>query len=83
MVIVLMSSVHETLQMEDWLEEADIRFRSVVKPRSLGTDCGIAIRINISAIPDVITGADKTGSTIHGIFRQQDNRWVPHESSSD
>ena len=74
-IIVLMSSVHETLKMEDALESRSIQFRSVVKPRSLGTDCGIALRIDAGDAGRVRDTAEESGCTIHGFYFEINKVW--------
>lgn len=74
-VIIIMSSVHETLEMEDHLEARGISFRSVVKPRSLGTDCGIALKVARNDVDAVIQIANAAKRTLFGIFVEQDGCW--------
>ncbi len=78
-VIVLMSSVHETLKMEDALESRSIKFRSVVKPRSLGTDCGIALRIDADDTGRVRAIAGELSCTVYGFFYEINKVWRTFE----
>jgi hypothetical protein len=75
-VIVLMQSVHETLKMEVALEKETIEFRTVAKPRSLGSECGVALRISQDDIPRVTSIAGKEKCQVVGIFRKENSHWL-------
>ncbi len=70
-----MQSVHETLKMEDILEKNRIPYRTVAKPRSLGTECGVVLRIDETDIPRIRELAQKHGCGINGIYKKQNNHY--------
>ena len=77
-VLVLMASVHQTMKMEDELEKSKIAFRSVAKPRTLGTDCGIALKVPEHSVPEVKRIASSIDCTIAGIFINREKCWEPY-----
>ncbi|MCD4654564.1 DUF3343 domain-containing protein [bacterium] len=52
-IIVLMSTVHKHMSMEEQLDRKNITYRTIVKPRQISTDCGMALKISISDIQRV------------------------------
>lgn len=74
-VLALFSSIHETLKMEDRLDAAKIPFRSVVKPRKLGTDCGIGISLDESRIPELRTIVQDAKARLIGIYRRNGDEY--------
>jgi len=78
-VIVLMRTVHENLKMEDKLEKSGIPFRTVAKPRQLGTECGVVLRIDRKYVSDVIECARILNCTIEGIYYQEVKTWKVFE----
>ncbi len=81
-VLVLFDSVNETLKMEDLLESSNIEFRSVVKPRTLGTDCGVALKVDHSDIKNILHVADDNGCHVVGVFKKENNHWMKMEQES-
>jgi len=75
-VIILFESINETLKIEDALDGIGMEFRSVVKPRALGSDCGVAIRIDRDKIPNVSRISREQNCHIVGIFEKKDNQWI-------
>lgn len=74
-VIVLMASVHAHMRMENLLEKEGIQFDTLVKPRQLGTDCGMALGIRYQDIKRVEQVADSRKAQIYGIFFKENNVW--------
>jgi hypothetical protein len=77
LLLVLLDSVHETLKMEDRLEKAGIPFRSVIKPRYLGEDCGIALTFEEQFANRFYQLSKEAAVVIKGIYKQEGNEWKP------
>jgi hypothetical protein len=45
-VVIVFPTTHLTLSAERSLEKAGVGHRTVMKPRRISSDCGLAIRIN-------------------------------------
>ena len=78
-VIVLMSTVHQHMTLEERLERFKIPFRTVVKPRQLGTDCGMAIRTSSGNIEAIRKISDANQLEIHGVFLQTKGIWSEYD----
>jgi len=76
-VIVLMKSVHQHMAMEDRLDRHQIRYKTVVKPRSLGSDCGTALQVAPADIERIRKLSDDSGLTIFGVFVRENDGWKP------
>ena len=75
-VIVLMSTVHQHMQMEERLERLKIKYKTVVKPRQLGTDCGMALRVSMDDVEKVRLVSESNHCTIFGVFKKQNKDWI-------
>lgn len=75
-IIVLMSTVHQHMVIEDRLEKSGIGFKTVVKPRQLGSDCGMALNVKEENVPDVQAVAMKEHLGIFGIFFREKDVWI-------
>ncbi len=75
MAVVLFESVHDSLRAEDILERARLTYRAIVKPRELGSDCGVAIRLKIEDIPFFMDLVSDRSIQVKGIFHQVDGEW--------
>ncbi len=79
-MIVLMNSVHEHLVMENSLEKEGISYRTLAKPRQLGTDCGVALGVSFEDIARIKQIAVSRKTKIYGIFVKEDDVWKTMES---
>jgi hypothetical protein len=73
--LVVFPTTHLTLKAEKVLEEASIRFRTIMKPRKISSDCGLAIRVgegDLERSRDAILSA---GLTPAGFYRETDRGW--------
>lgn len=75
-LIVLMSTVHQHLLMENRLERQGIDFKTVVKPRQLGTDCGMALSVKIDDVPQIQAIAARERAVVYGIFIRDGDTWM-------
>ena len=78
-VIVLMSSVHEHLVMENSLEKEGILYRTLVKPRQLGSDCGLVLGIKPEDLTKIKQIATSRKIQIYGVFIKEDDVWKNKE----
>jgi hypothetical protein len=76
-VIVLMQSVHKHMQMETFLEQERISFTTRIKPRQLGTDCGMVLAIDLSDVFRVEQIAKRKNTQIFGIYIRYEGAWKP------
>jgi len=76
-VIVLMESVHQHMALEENLDRIGLPYRTVVKPRQLGSDCGMALRIDSRQLERLKTVSREAELSIHGIFYKEGMKWVP------
>lgn len=81
-IIILMSTVHQHMTMEERMERFRIPYRTVVKPRQLGTDCGMALRTSSDNIPRVREIAQVNELEIHGIYIQTKGNWADYPIES-
>jgi len=81
-VIVLMASVHEHMLMEEQLERKHIYYRTVVKPRQLGAECGMALRVYIPDVSKIRQICEASETTIFNVYSRQNGVWKVWNESS-
>lgn len=72
-VILIFRGTHQVLSAEKYLKRAGVPLRLIPVPRTLTSDCGLAIRIAPSArdrARDALTGAGLLPFSVH-ILRQE------------
>lgn len=74
-VIVVFPTTHLTLLAEKSLEKAGIAYRTILKPRKISSDCGLAIRIDPGAISDSRKALAGDGNVPARFFREVDGQW--------
>ncbi len=74
-VIVLMQTVHLHMLMESILEKEGISFQTRIKPRQLGTDCGMALEVDFDDIDRIKTIAERKNILIFGFFTRCNDNW--------
>ncbi|MBN1297136.1 DUF3343 domain-containing protein [bacterium] len=77
-VVLLMQSVHQHMVLEEILDRLKIRYRTVVKPRQLGSDCGMAMRIDTADLDRIRQICEHEKLLVFGVFFLVDNRWEPY-----
>lgn len=77
-LIIIFESVHETLKMEDLLETEDIAYQSIVKPRILGVDCGVAISFDKKDLDVIRKLAQTNHLVVKGVYHRENNTWEPY-----
>jgi len=68
-------TTHLTLSAERTLEKAGIRHRTVMKPRRISSDCGLAIRIDAQSLDACREALAAEGSQAVGFFRKVNGQW--------
>lgn len=76
-VIVLMESVHQHMAMEECLDRHDVRYRTIVKPRALSSECGTALKIDILDLERVRNISKNADLKIFGVFSREEEGWKP------
>lgn len=75
MAVLLFETVHDSLRTEDILERTGLAYRAIVKPRELGSDCGVAIRIQFADIPFFLDLIRDRAIRLKGIYHQVNGEW--------
>ena len=76
-VVVVFPTTHLTLKAESILEKSEVEHRTVMKPRKISSDCGLAIRIHngdLNHTRDLL--AEASVKTI-GFFMESEQGWEP------
>ena len=76
-IVVAFPTTHLTLKAESILEKAGVDHRTVMKPRKISSDCGLAIRINnenLHLTRDLLEGASVEAI---GFFVESGQGWEP------
>ena len=74
-LVVVMPTTHLTLKAETVLENAGINCRTVMKPRKISSDCGLAIRIDEGELDRVRQLLDGHSIETNGYFREGKDGW--------
>lgn len=69
-LIAVFVSTHETLRAERALKEAGVRVRATVKPRTIGSNCQMALAFPEERRSDVLRIARGGGFALVGVYRQ-------------
>ena len=74
-LFVVFPTTHLTLSAERSLEEAGIDYRTVMKPRRISSDCGLAIRIDVHSLDDCRKALVSDGFWPVQFFREVEGQW--------
>ena len=74
-LVVVFPTTHLTLSAERSLEKAGIDHRTVMKPRRISSDCGLAIRIDAQSLDDCRKALVSDGSLPVQFFREIEGQW--------
>ncbi len=79
--IVLFISTHETLRAEKILKSENIDFKTVIKPRSITSECGFGLEFDSHHREKILLTCKNNNLKISGVFiaRGRD-RWEKVES---
>ncbi len=79
-IILIFRGTHQVLTAEKHLKRAGVPMRLIPVPRSLTSDCGLAIRISDAGkdrARDVLTGAGLLPYSVHILRREGEYEQVP------
>jgi hypothetical protein len=74
-LLILFPTTHLTLSAEKTLEKAGIRHRTVLKPRMISSDCGLAIRIDAQSRESCRQALVSDGFWPVRFFREVEGKW--------
>lgn len=66
--IVLFISTHETLRAEKFLKSEDIDFKTIIKPRSITSECGFGLEFDSQLREKILTICKNNKLRMSGIF---------------
>ena len=74
--IILFISTHETLRAEKILKSKDIDFKTVIKPRSITSECGFGLEFESRDKENVLKICRENNLRLSGIFfKRKDGGW--------
>ena len=71
--IVLFISTHETLRAEKILKSEDIYFKTVIKPRTITSECGFGLKFESRDKKNVLKICEENNLRLSGIFFTRDD----------
>ncbi len=74
--ILVFQTTHRTLKAEDILKKEKIKIKIILKPRSITTDCGLAIRFGCDKKDTVTDIIKKNKLVLVGIYQKSEDKWV-------
>ena len=74
-LVIVFPTTHLTLSAERTLEKAGIEHRTVMKPRRISSDCGLAIRIGEHSLVDCREALVSDGFGPARFFREVEGQW--------
>ena len=75
MVVITFPTTHLTLSAEKSLEKAGIEHRTILKPRWISSDCGLAIRIDHGSLESCKAALTGEGILPARFFKEVDGKW--------
>ena len=82
-VLIVFPTTHMTLSAEKFLEDESVHYRTVMKPRAISSDCGLAIRIDGGSVKKCRKKFIEEGLLPAGFFRKTGSRWECVERLAD
>ncbi len=73
--VAVFPTTHLTLKAEKVFEREDIPYRTVMKPRRISSDCGLAIRISGDDVGRSRDAVLSAGLVPAAFFREADRGW--------
>jgi hypothetical protein len=74
-LVVVLPTTHLTLQAEKTLKGAGISHRTILKPRRISSDCGLAIRIQWKDMEGASRVLKEAGHLPATFYRSEDSLW--------
>jgi hypothetical protein len=82
-LVIVFPTTHLTLKAESILEQAEVMHRTVMKPRKISSDCGLAIRVNDGDLQHIRDLLDERSVEPLGYFVESDGAWEPVSMKGD
>jgi len=74
-LLAVFPTTHTTLKAEKALKEAGVDHRTIMKPRRISSDCGLAIRLDKTDMERATSVITDSSCLPARIFRQVDMDW--------
>ncbi|MBI4665938.1 MAG: DUF3343 domain-containing protein [Nitrospinae bacterium] len=74
-IYAVFTTTHETMRAEKFLKQAGIKFRTAIKPRSLGGSCQMALSFAPDSLNRIISLATANGLGLVGFFIEKNGGW--------
>ena len=74
-MVLIFPTTHLTLLAEKSLERAGIKYRTVMKPRKISSDCGLAIRVDPASLQRCREAVLADGVVPVRFFTERDGKW--------
>ena len=74
--ILVFQTTHRTLQAENILKKEKIKIKIVLKPRSITTDCGLAIRFNTEDKDIIFKIIKNNNLSLMGVYNRSGEKWI-------
>ncbi len=74
-LVIVFPTTHLTLSAEKSLEKAGIEHRTIMKPRRISSDCGLAIRIDYRSLDSSREALTSDGLLPTRFFKEVEGEW--------
>jgi hypothetical protein len=74
--LLIFNSVHKVMQAEGLLKRAGLNVRIMPVPRSLSSDCGLAMAFLLSERDCVQQVLDEAGCPAAEVYRQENDQYI-------
>jgi hypothetical protein len=74
-LVIVFPTTHLTLSAEKSLEKAGIEHRTIMKPRRISSDCGLAIRVDPRSLESCQEVLTVDGLLPVRFFREVESQW--------
>ena len=74
-LLAVFATTHLTLKAEKALKEAGVGHRTIMKPRKISSDCGLAIRFDMPDMERARSVFSESSCLPARIFRQSEKDW--------
>lgn len=74
-MVIVFPTTHLTLSAEKSLEKAGIEHRTIMKPRRISSDCGLAIRVDPGSLDSCREALTEDGLLPARFFRETGGDW--------
>lgn len=74
--ILVFQTTHRTLQAENIFKKEKIKIKIVLKPRSITTDCGLAIRFSAEDKDTIFKIIKDNNLSLTGVYSRSGEKWI-------